>query len=538
MDSEQPYAHPSAPPPPAPAPARPRRTPTPRAPGRVWAAACVLGAVAAVAAYLVMPGKPPASGGPELTGDPVLADSVAATIEGREDRVQSLAVLEVDGGRTRTLMGGTTASGESVTAQTPFETGSVFKVVTAMALADLAADGGTSLDRTLGEVFPDLGFASPATADITLEELATHRSGLPRIPAETMLAGAATPLTLTDPYRSMPPVLESLAAAVPAQGGDEWTYSNFGYAVLGAALAEESGTPYPRLVRERVLDPLGMDDTLMRGADLEGVPEGAALPHATPGKRAEPWKAPDYLPVGIGTWTTAADMEKLLRAVMDGTAPGAAATEPIHDGPSAESRIGLGWLTTDVGDGADLVQHNGATYGSTAFIGFRGDRGAIVLSDSFTADAAIIGPRVLDAPDVAPLAASPRAGSTALGLAATLPLVLPPALLPVLLMLRRRTLVGQRPLDRLRVVSMTAGASASLLAALVVGDWVSTPPAVWAASVGAVVAAGAVGVRQWPGLATEAGRWRWLHTAFFCLSVLVSAVVTLTAADALLAAYG
>ncbi|GAA4940773.1 hypothetical protein GCM10023224_23160 [Streptomonospora halophila] len=538
MDSEQPYAHTSAPPPPAPAPARPRRTPTPRAPGRVWAAACVLGAVAAVAAYLVMPGKPPASGGPELTGDPVLADSVAATIEGREDRVQSLAVLEVDGGRTRTLMGGTTASGESVTAQTPFETGSVFKVVTAMALADLAADGGTSLDRTLGEVFPDLGFASPATADITLEELATHRSGLPRIPAETMLAGAATPFTLTDPYRTMPPVLESLAAAVPAQGGDEWTYSNFGYAVLGAALAEESGTPYPRLVRERVLDPLGMDDTLMRGADLESVPEGAALPHATPGKRAEPWKAPDYLPVGIGTWTTAADMEKLLRAVMDGTAPGAAATEPIHDGPSAESRIGLGWLTTDVGDGADLVQHNGATYGSTAFIGFRGDRGAIVLSDSFTADAAIIGPRVLDAPDVAPLAASPRAGSTALGLAATLPLVLPPALLPVMLMLRRRTLVGQRPLDRLRVVSMTAGASASLLAALVVGDWVSTPPAVWAASVGAVVAAGAVGVRQWPGLATEAGRWRWLHTAFFCLSVLVSAVVTLTAADALLAAYG
>ncbi|WP_186356246.1 serine hydrolase domain-containing protein [Streptomonospora sp. PA3] len=501
--------------------------------------AAAIGAAAAVAAYTVMPGTPPPpAGGPGFEGDPGVQDSVAASIEGRENRVQGLSVLEIDGEQTRRLVGGTTGGGSAMTAQTPFETGSVFKVFTAMTLADLAADGETSLDRTLGEVFGHIEFASPRTAAITLEELATHRSGLPRIPPAGMAAGVLTPFTLTDPYRGLPPIEESLAAVVPARGGPEWSYSNFGYAVLGAALAEETGIPFPRLVRERVFAPLGMDDTVMRGADLEGLPEGAALPHATPGKRVQPWKAEHYLPVGIGTWTTTADLERFLRAVMDGTAPGMAAIEPARDGPVPETRIGLGWLTTDFGDGVEVVQHSGATYGSSAFIGFQGDHGAIVLSNSFTADASYIGPRLLGAPDVPPMAESPTVPSTALALATTLPFVLLPAVLPLALMLRRRTLVGQRPLDRLRVVSMTAGASALLLAGLMVGDWVATPPALWAAAVGAVAAAAAVGVWFWPRLATEAGRWRWLHVACFILSLAASGALAATAAHSLLTVYG
>ncbi|QBI55634.1 serine hydrolase domain-containing protein [Streptomonospora litoralis] len=536
--------HPEAAAAPSPAPPpdtskHPRRPLPRRAPGRVWAVAGVLGAVAAVAAYLVMPGKPPEpSGAPEFTGAPGIADSVSATIEGREYRVQGLSVLEIDGGETRSLSGGTADGEKRVSAETPFETGSVFKVFTAMTLADLAADGRTSLDRTLGEVFPDLAFASPEFADITLEQLASHRSGLPRMPAEGLAAGAVTPFTLTDPYGGLPPVRDSLAAAVPLPGQPAWQYSNFGFAVLGAALAEETGTPFPQLVRERIFDPLGMDDTVMRGAGLAGLPEGAALPHATPGKPVEPWKAEPYIPAGVGTWTTAADLERFLRAVMDGSAPGMSATEPAHGGPVDETRIGLAWLTTDFGDGVELVQHSGATYGSTAFIGFQGDRGAIVLSNSFTAEASLIGPRLLGAPDVPPMAESPTATSVAAGLGATLPFAVLPPLLAVTLMLRRRTLVGQRPLDRLRVVSMSAGTSATLLGALVIGDWVATPPAVWAAAVGALVAAAAVGAWYWPRIPTEAGRWRWLHIAFFCLSVCVSGVVAVTAANSLVAVFG
>ncbi|MBX9386812.1 serine hydrolase domain-containing protein [Streptomonospora nanhaiensis] len=531
-DVAAPAAAPSSPPPPR----RPRAPRPERAPLRVWAAALAVGAVAAVAAHLVMPGKPPAEPA-SYEGDPRLAESVAGTVAGVEGQVQGLAVLRIDGGETAALVGGTRDGEAAVRADTPFETGSVFKVFTAMTLADLVADGETSLDRTLGEIYPDVDFASPEAADITLEELATHRSGLPRMPVEAMAAGTTSLFLGTDPYADLPPVERSLETTPLAEGQPEWAYSNFGFAVLGDALEEETGTPYHRLVRERVLDPLGMDDTVMRGADLEGLPEGAAVPHIAPGKRSEPWRNTEYLPVGIGTWTTAADLELLLRALMDGTAPGMSAVEPAHEGPNGETRIGLGWLTTDFGDGVELVQHSGGTYGSTAFVGYQGDRGVVVLSNSFTADAAFIGPRLMGAPEVPPLAESPMVPSVAYSLGCTLPLLLLPPLLALSLMVRRRTLVGQRPLDRLRIVSMPLGAFAVLLAALPLGEWVNTPPVLWSAAVGAVVAAAVAGGWYWPRVPVENGRWRGLHIAFFAVSVAVSGAVALTVAGALAAVY-
>ncbi|MDA0562762.1 beta-lactamase family protein [Streptomonospora sp. S1-112] len=532
-DVAAPAAAPSSPP-----PSRRPRAPRPeRAPLRVWAVALAVGAVAAVAAHLAMPAKPPAEP-VAFEGDPALEDSVAGTVAGVEGQVQGLSVLRVDGGETTTLVGGTRDGDAPVTVDTPFETGSVFKVITAMALADLAADGATSLDRTLGEVYPDVEFASPEAADITLQQLATHRSGLPRMPVEGTAVGSYSLFLGTDPYAGLPPVETSLESTPLAENQPEWSYSNFGFAVLGDALEEETGTPYPELVRERVLDPLGMDDTVLRGADLDGLPEGAAVPHIAPGKRSEPWRSAEYLPVGIGTWTTAGDLERLLRALMEGTAPGMAAVEPAHEGPNGDTRIGLGWLTTDFGEGVELVQHSGGTYGSTAFVGYQGDQGVVVLSNSFAADAAIIGPRLMGAPEVPPLAESPMMPGVAYSLGATLPMLLLPPLLAVSLVVRRRTLVGQRPLDRLRIVSMPLGAFAALLAAVPMGEWVHTPPAVWSAAVGAVAAAAVAGGWYWPRVPVENGRWRWLHVVFFAVSVAVSGALIATVAAALAAANG
>lgn len=498
--------------------------------------AAALGAAAAVLAYLVMPTKPPLSG-PDIEGDPAVARSVERTIQGNESFVQGLAALEVRGGQTRSAYAGDSRGGTPVTARTPFATGSVFKMFTAMTLADLAADGETSPDRTLGEVFPDMEFASQEIADTTLQELAEHRGGLPRIPEAAEPEIAVRQSTLTDPFRGLPPVRESLAEAEPLPERPDWQYSPFGYAVLGAALAEETGTPFPQLVRERVLDPLGMDDTVMRGADMQGLPQGAAVPHGSSGRPLQAWKAPGYIPAGVGTWSTAADLERFLRAVMAGTAPGTAAIAPARDGPVQQTRMGLEWLVNDFGSGVRLVQHGAGTYGSSAYLGFRGDHGVIVLSSSYSADAAVIGPRLMGAPGVPPQPEADALPSQKLGLATTLPLVVLPPVLALALMLRRRTLVGQRPLDQLRVVSMTAGTSAVLVMALMIGDWVSTSPVVWAVAVGAVVAAGAVGAWFWSRVPTAAGRWRWLRVACFSLSVFVSGCILVSAVYSMLAAF-
>ncbi|MFJ8104974.1 serine hydrolase domain-containing protein [Streptomyces sp. NPDC096132] len=130
---------------------------------------------------------------------------------------------------------------------------SLTKAVTGTVLTRMAAAGTLSLDDPVERWLPE----APATG-ITLLHLARHTSGLPRLPP-----GRLPP---RDPYaafdraalRALLPRLDTLATRPP---GREEEYSNFGYAVLGAALtAAASGMPYEELVAEHVLRPLDLTE--------------------------------------------------------------------------------------------------------------------------------------------------------------------------------------------------------------------------------------------------------------------------------------
>lgn len=518
--------HPASPPPAAPGRGRPRPPLPPRAPGRVWLAALAVGAVVAILAYLLMPNK--GQGPIELDGEPELARMVGDTIAGAESAPQALVVLDRgSGAETAEVDGGTADGSTPVDADTPFETGSVFKVLTAMTLADLVDSGETDLDRTVGEIYPEVDFADPGVADITLAELAAHHSGLPRVSAETYAGVAAQTFTQTNVYRSFPEAADSLAVAELATPG-EYAYSNFGFAVLGEALARESGTPYPDLVRERVLDPVGMDDTFILGADTEEIPADAALPHVESGARVQLWNARHYAPAGIGTWSTANDLMRLATAVQEGSAPGMSALEMTRDIPespeAAEGSIGLAWMTTEFGDAGEVVWHGGATNGSSAFVGFQDDRAVVAVgaASPFVLDVTVLGVSVLNDAESASEVSELLGGTMLMFLAQTLLMTLLPPVLALTLMARRKTLIGQRPLDKLRIISMPLGATAMLLVAQRAGSWAATPPALWALAVGCVAAALVVGVWLWPRAATVRARWRWLRIPVFGLSVAVS----------------
>ena len=103
-------------------------------------------------------------------------------------------------------------------------------------------------------------------------------------------------------------------------------------------------------------------------------------------------------------------------------------------------------------------------------------------------------------------------------------LTVPPLLL-LALMARRRTLITQRPLDRLRVVSLSLGGLAWTLFFLRMGVWTLVPHALWAVAVGAVVTGVVVGAWHFRRVPVEAGRWRWLHVPVFALSVAYSLVL-------------
>ncbi|QVQ53184.1 beta-lactamase family protein [Spiractinospora alimapuensis] len=502
---------------------------------RVWLAALLVGLLVGAVAYVAIPN----SGGAdfELRGDRELADSVVHALDGRDRLAQSMVVTRQSGdGEAEVVSGGTTDGGTEPDVDTPFETGSIFKIFTGMTLADMVENGETDLDRTLGEVFPELEFADPAVAEVTLQELATHTSGLAEIPAEAIAGATYRSSTALDAFRHLPDPVRSLETTRLVEPG-EWVYSNYGFAVLGEALARESGQDYPELVRERVLDPVGMDDTVMLGTDVDTMPEGGAPPRVERGAPATTWSASTYVAAGAGTWTTAADMARFLNAVRDGSAPGLSSLDQAWQGDGdLDFGHGLGWWIIPTSDGDDVVGHGGTTNGSMAFMGYRGDTAVVALSNTMLVDMAPFAAAALGVDDVPPALQGLPTNQPSL-VVQTLLMMVVPALLAITLMLRRRTLIGQRPLDRLRIISMPLGALAMMLLALRLGSLALVGPVVWALCLAVVVAALVVGIGLWPYTPTVRARFRWLRLTCFGLSVMVSLVIGVAMAWALGAAY-
>ena len=145
---------------------------------------------------------------------------------------------------------------------TLFEIGSISKVFTGLLLAQAVEAGDLRLDDTLGVVLRDkVHFAHPDVAAVTLRQLVTHTSCLPRLPPDF----TKQDYVRENPYRSydrarMWATLGALKIEGPAPC--EARYSNFAFGVLGEILSERYGKPWAELVRERITVPLGMRNTL------------------------------------------------------------------------------------------------------------------------------------------------------------------------------------------------------------------------------------------------------------------------------------
>lgn len=333
---------------------------------RVLAAAAV--AVVLLAGAVTFPRLPTLAA--DQTGDPDLAATVRSMLAetpGARDRV-SVAVIDGDD---------VTEAHFGATRDTEYEIGSVTKTMTASILAEMVGRGEIDPHTRLGDLL-DLG--GSAAADITLEELATQHSGLPRLAPGIgmLLSSIVSQLRASDPYGSS--AEELTAAARSAKVGEkEFEYSNFGYALLGQALAVRASQGYPDLLAERVLKPLGMEDTFAptHASDLApdaptGLTEG--------GRSSAPWTLGADAPAG-SVRSTPADMVAYVRAQLDGSAPGVAATDPRVDTGDGD-RIGYAWFTTEDG----VTWHNGGTGGFSSWVGFDREtgRGVVILSSTAT----------------------------------------------------------------------------------------------------------------------------------------------------------
>ncbi len=147
--------------------------------------------------------------------------------------------------------------------------------------------------------------------------LATHTSGMPRLPDN---------YNLEDPYRyydveRMREYFET--AELETTPGEKFAYSNLATGLLGVALTGVAGVDYAdvdgleTLLRDRVLDPMGMKDTCIKMTEEQYT--AIAKPHKASGTRAILWGWDDNSMVGAGAMrSTASDMLKYIAACVGG----------------------------------------------------------------------------------------------------------------------------------------------------------------------------------------------------------------------------
>lgn len=292
-------------------------------------------------------------------GDPALA----AVIEGSAPRsTRRLAVVTVDLGDEAKSVRQAFVDADT---DTTFEIGSITKGLTGFLVADAVERGELSLDTRLEDVLPQL--ADAAAGQATLREVCTHTSGLPRLAPglQMMLGGILFGLLGTDPYRGIS-TEELLRSAARARRGPgmQYGYSNLGGALAGTALSVAAGMSYPKLLSERVLDPLEMTRT-SAATDLL-VRRG----RSRRGRVVANWQLDGYAPAG-GVVSTAADLTRLCRAMLDRSVPGASAMDPVRtpDPQEPQRRQGLFWVNDAVsGSDRTAVWHNGQTGGYSSYL--------------------------------------------------------------------------------------------------------------------------------------------------------------------------
>lgn len=174
-----------------------------------------------------------------------------------------LSLAVVDGDRTVLEQGYGLADRDirrSVTPDTIFAVGSISKLFTNTALMKLVEAGQLDLDAPVTRYLPEFTpptRGSPVDA-ITVRSLLTHHSGLIADRLKGLTVGDVPNAAVAD-FRDLPRVLSTCYVATPP--GTVAAYSNVGYSLLGCIIERVSGEPFERFVAERVLRPLGMNDS-------------------------------------------------------------------------------------------------------------------------------------------------------------------------------------------------------------------------------------------------------------------------------------
>lgn len=330
-----------------------------------------------------------AQSGPSKTMDENAIRQLLRDAVDKEKRAPGIVVGFIDAkGRTVVGYGKLKVGGTNqVNGDTIFEIGSISKVFTSLVLADMVQKGEVKLDDPISKYLPrSVKVPSRKERAITLADLATHTSGLPRLPSNLSIWHLA--FNADNPYAkyTVEQMYDFLSGyTLPRDIGSQYEYSNYGAGLLGHILALKERTSYEEMVRQRICRPLGMTDTrIVVPLDLAGR---FATGHNESLKPVSNWDIPTLAGAGA-LRSTVNDLLKFLAANLGFVQSGlksAMETQhtPRHRAASPSMRVGLGWHIAGKNQ-KEVIWHNGGTGGFHSYIGLNKslNRGVVVLANS------------------------------------------------------------------------------------------------------------------------------------------------------------
>lgn len=356
----------------------------------IWVTATPLPPPSATSTRAPDPPPPtPTAGLPVLTDDELqnqLSHMAAGFMKSGRNPGLSVAIVkrnsQTGAAGAMLLNFGTMAEGGGgpIDSNTVYEIGSLTKLFTGILLAQGIQSGSMRLDDPIQAYMPS-GVHAPDYngIPITLGELASHRSGLPR--------------DLNSD--SLPELYAWLNGLSLSQApGSEYIYSNAAYALLGDILARNAGTDYGTLVFDSVSQPLGLRDTteVLTADQDRRLGQG----YAFDGSLARYFPDAGAMSGAGYLHSTLNDMTRfLLDNLQPASAPLAAslslAQQPVSEGRNPGTGTGLGWEVEQVGKPGEHIWKAGATPGFSSYISLRtdGSSGFVLLSNGQSVDALV-----------------------------------------------------------------------------------------------------------------------------------------------------
>ena len=274
--------------------------------------------------------------------------------------------------------------------------GSLTKSFTASAIGILADRKMLDLDERVIRYLPDFRMYDDYVAeDLTVRDILSHRSGLPRHEVSWMLNSDFSPEQIVRC------VIPHLKPAFPIRY--KWNYQNHMYALATVLIETVSGMTFRDFIRENILEPLEMDDTYVYGDEISDDDPRKTAPYME--MSGTFIRLPyDYLKqlAGAGCiWSTARDMMKWLRFSLDGNemilshkmrleTQSPQIVIPVNENiPEIQDETyGMGWVI-DIYRGAKVINHNGGLpgYGAMQLLVPGMDSAALILMNSASGDA-------------------------------------------------------------------------------------------------------------------------------------------------------